>query len=501
MAVQSRLAAAFAALVLLAGCGGGGGATPPAGSSAGGASLGGRTPTKISFVIPSASHTSSRRRNTLPSSTQSVVLTFTGPYGSALTSAVAPVVINTSSCTTVSTGLQCTTTADLPLGAVVGSVAAYAGASGAGALLALGTLTLNVAAGTTAAVTLTTASNYQLLAGNSLSATLSIDHVANTFTVNTTTGTGAAEIFSGTIAPLPNGDIEATVTNNGGSSAEPVGDIILVRELPDGAIMLEDSQTVSPPSPWDGSTTTGGAGFGVANAACASTAGTFPIDLVSISGQSFTPAGTNASQALIVGSAQLTSTTLVGGGTAYDINGNSLGSTTSGTVTCSGNVYAPPGGSQNQPTLAFNNLGVIVGANGNSGGGSSSDVIGVVGFANPASVSLATLASLSYDGFLVTGNGSGTNAEPLNATPAGGGLQLCPYTDILNNVVATGSTCVTLTLTSQPYPGVVYGTVSSGDVVVLTVAQVNGKYALLGIADVGSSTSAGTAGNFILFQH
>lgn len=499
MAVLPRLVVALSAIVLLAGCGGG--SAPPTGNTAQGASSS-RAPEQISFIIPTAaSSSSSRRRNTLPSTTQSVVLTFSGPYGAALVPAVAPVTINTSTCTTVSTGLQCTATANLPNGSVVGSVAAYAAAGGTGALLALGTLTLNVTAGATASVTLSTASNYQVLNGEQFTATLSVDHVADTFTVNTTTNTGAPETLTGTIAPLANGDIKATVTNNGGSSGDPIGDVILLRELPNGAVIIEDSATVAPASPWDGSSSTGGAALGVAAPACATASAAFPISLVSISGNSFTAAGSNASQALIVGTATLTSTTLVGGGTSYDINGNSQGATTSGTVTCSGNVYLPPAGSTTQPTIAFNNLGVIVGANGN-GGGSNPSVIGVMGFANPVNVSIPAITGVSYDGFVVSSNASGNpTVQPLTATPISNGLQLCPYTDILSNVPATGSNCLTMTFASQPYPGVLYGTISNGSVAVATVAQVSGKYAILGIADVGTGTTANGAGNLVLFQH
>ena len=499
MTIGPRLIAVFTAIVLLAGCGGGG--APPAGSAAQGTSSGGHTPETISFIIPTAASSgSSRHRSTLPSSTQSVVLTFSGPYGAALVPAVAPVTINTSSCSTVSTGLQCTTTANLPNGPVVGAVAAFAGANGTGALLALGTLTLTVAAGATASVTLTTASNYELLgggSGNGFSATLSVDHVADTFTVNTATSGNSPVTLSGTIAPLANGDIKATVTNNGGSAGDPVGDVILFRELPNGAVMLEDSDNASPTSPWDGSSTTGGAAVGVANPSCATAASTVPIDLVSISGNSFTSAGSTASQALIVGTAALTSTTLVGSGTAYDINGNSQGATSSGTVTCSGNLYLPPAGSMNQPTLGFNNLGVIVGAN----GGSGNEVVGVMGFANPATVNIPSLTAASYDGFIVSGNGSSNaTVQPFTATPTSTGLQFCPYTDILNSVPAT-TMCVTVTVVSQPYPGVLYTSVSNGSVGVLSVAQIGGKYAIFGIAAVGSSTTPGVAGNFVLFQH
>jgi hypothetical protein len=35
----------------------------------------------------------------------------------------------------------------------------------------------------------------------------------------------------------------------------------------------------------------------------------------------------------------------------------------------------------------------------------------------------------------------------------------------------------------------------------MTVAQVSGKYAILGISDLGTSTTPGVAGNFVLFQH
>lgn len=502
MAIVTRLVAAFSAIVLLAGCGGG--SAPPTAGSAAGSSSGGRLPTQLSFIIPTAaSSTASRRRNTLPSTTQSVVLTFTGSYGTALVPAVAAVTINTSTCTTVSTGLQCTTTANLPFGPVVGSVAAFAGANGAGALLALGTLTLNVATGATAAVTLTTASNYQVLSQNQLSATLSIDHAADTFTVNTTTGTGAAETLSGTIVPLANGDLQATVTNNGGSSGDPVGDVILLRELPNGVAIIEDSGTVAPASPWSGLSSTGGAALGVATPACATASGTFPIDLVSIAGSSFTAAGSSASQALIVGGATLTPTTLVGSGTAYDINGNSQGTTASGTVTCSGgNVYVPPVGSTTQPTLAFNNLGVIIGANGNGSNNSNPQVIGEMGFANPVSANIAALSAASYDGFVTSGNGgSNPTVQPATASMSATGLQLCSYTDVLNNVAATGTNCVTITFVSQPYPGVLYGSVSNGSVVVVTVAPVSGKYAIFGVVDASTSTTPGAAGNLVLFQH
>ena len=199
--------------------------------------------------------------------------------------------------------------------------------------------------------------------------------------MNTTTATGGPVTLSGTIAPLANGDIKGTITNNGGSAADPIGDILLFRELPNGAVMLEDSHNTSPPSPWDGSSSTGGAGLGVANPSCATASGAFPIDLISFSGNCFTAAGSTPSQASIVGTATLTSTTLVGSGTAYDINGNSQGTTTSGTITCSGNIYVPPGFERIKPTLGFNNLGVIVGANGNGSNDSNPIVVGVMGFA------------------------------------------------------------------------------------------------------------------------
>ena len=504
MPVVPRLMVALSAIVLLAGCGGG--SAPPTSGAAQGPTSSGRTPERISFIIPTAaSDGASRHRNTIPASTQSVVLTFSGPYGAPLVPAVAAETINTTTCTTVSTGLQCTTTANLPNGSVVGSVAAFAGANGTGALLALGTFSLDVTTGAAASVTLTTASNYELLGsggGNGFSATLSIDHVADTFTVNTTTSGSSPETLSGTIAPLANGDIKATITNNGGGS-DPIGDVLLLRELPNGVVILEDSANALPPSPWDGSTASGGVGIGVANPDCATASGVFPIDLVSISGSSFTAAGSDASQALIVGTATLTATTLVGTGTAYDINGNSQGSTTSGTVTCSGNIYVPPAGSTNQPTLAFNNLGVIIGSNGNGGGGGSGQsVVGVMGFANPASVNVATITSASYDGFVVNASsGSTTTVQPFTAAPISMGLQFCPYTDILNNVPATGTNCVTVSIASQPYPGVLYATTSSGSVAVLSVAQISGKYAIFGVVDGSSSTTPGVAGNFVLFQH
>ena len=500
MAVLPRLIALLSAVTLLAGCGGG--SAPPTLGGAQAASNGGHAAEQISFIIPvAAAAGSSRRRNTLPSSTQSVVLAFSGPYGAALVPAVAPVTINTNTCTTISTGLQCTTTANLPVGSVVGSVAAYAGASGTGALLALGTFTLTVAPGATAAVTLTTSSNYEMFSGNSLSATLAVDHVADTFTVNTTNVTGGPVTLSGTIVPLANGDIKGTITNNGGSAADPIGDIVLFRELPNGAVMLEDSGNASPPSPWDGSTSTGGAGLGVANPSCATASGGFPIDLISLSGNGFTAAGSSPSQASIVGTATLTSTTLVGSGIAYDINGNSQGATTSGTISCSGNIYVPS--SNNEPTLGFNNLGVIVGANGNGSNNLNPSVVGVAGFVNPASVSIPALISVSYDGFVVSGNGGTSNStvQPFTATPISTGLQFCPYTDILNNVPATGTNCLTITVVSQPYPGLLYASLSNGKVAVLSVAQISGKYAIFGLADVGTNTTSGVAGNFVLFQH
>jgi hypothetical protein len=91
--------------------------------------------------------------------------------------------------------------------------------------------------------------------------------------------------------------------------------------------------------------------------------------------------------------------------------------------------------------------------------------------------------------------------QPITATPTATGLQLCPYTDVLNNVPATGTACVTMTFVSQPYPGVLYATISNGTVAVLTVGTVSGKFAIMGIDDTGSSTTPGAAGNLVLFQH
>ena len=113
------------------------------------------------------------------------------------------------------------------------------------------------------------------------------------------------------------------------------------------------------------------------------------------------------------------------------------------------------------------------------------------------------MISVSYDGFVVSGNGGTSNStvQPFTATPLSTGLQFCPYTDILNNVPATGSNCLTITFVSQPYPGLLYASLSNGKVAVLSVAQISGKYAIFGLADAGTNTTPGVAGNFVLFQH
>ena len=493
---------------LLAGCGGGASGSgsgrivsvPPVLPQGGS-----KAPAKISLTIPASAAPSAKRRSTIPSTTQSVVLNFSGPNGAALSPTVAPVIINVTACSPFSGGYQCSTTVTLPFGTVIVSIAAYAGTNGTGALLALGTLTLTVSTtgSTTADAVLTTASNYGAFGGNTTLSNINIDHVADTFTVNESVN-GSAGTINGTITPLSNGDVMATVTSGmGAASGIAVGDIVLIRELANGAIVIEDSGIVSPPSPWTGATGGSDAGiaFGIANAACASGSVQFNFDAVSVSGPGFVSSGASATPAYFVGSGTGSATTLTGAASGYDINGNDLGSQNSGTLTCSNDAYYPPvADAATEPALAFNSLGVFLGLSGN-GTDSTPGEIGIMGFANPQTVNTAQVLAQSYDGFITVG-GSMSSAEPFTATPLGGGLQVCPYTDIVNNVPATGLNCFAFTLTGQPSPGILTGTSpANGATVIVSVGQINGKYVLLGLANSATSTTPGFAGNFVLFQH
>jgi hypothetical protein len=504
-----RSVTAVAVLALLAGCGGAGssgsGAVPKAASSSQTAKA------AISLTIPLSGTSATRRgtaaprgRETIPAATQSIVLTFSGLYGAALTPAVPPVTIDASTCSTVSSGLQCSTSVTLPYGSVVASIAAYAGANGTGTLLAAGTGTITVASGVSASFTLSTTSTYTIISNDNIG-TLAIDHAGQTFTVSNATSANTS--FSGTFTQLGNGDLEATIANNADDSNVTVGDTILLRESANGAVMVEDSGTTSPTSPWTGDSTTGGGGFGIANAACATAQATIPFALASISGNSFVASGSSASQALITGSVDASPTTITGTANAYDINDNSLGAMSPGTLACQSNgVYEPSGSTTGGPlAIAFNLFGVVAALDGNNGGAQS--VEANIGFANLTSASLSALEAGSFDGFLVNGNDSTQSIQPISATGSASGLSLCPYTDVLNDVPSSGANCVTATFTSQPLPGVILGTASGaeitggGSVFVAVVGELNGKALIVGIGDNGTNTSPGQAGNFVLFQH
>jgi len=471
---------------MLVSCGGGGGAgglVPP------GSPRAQTGKAAISFFVPATASSGAKRRNVVPASTQSIVVAATTPSGSALTPAVAPLVTNVadSNCSSVSGGLSCTVNIDVPQTTVLFSVASYGGQNGTGALLSAGQTTTTISGASNAvSITLSGTSTYVFNNLEGQLGNVAFDHVNDVFTVSLVGVTGSA---SGTLTPLANGDVELTITS---SSAQnfTVGSVAYFRELANAAVIFGSPGTSAPMA--SGAGTGGDFGLGTVLQACPTGNTTSEFNYTSVGGPQFTT-GESPSQAFIEGTSTVSSAGFSASGTAYSITGASLGSTnTGGSATCSGGVFS---GSQTE--VAFDNLGVLVSANGGNSA-DNSDTSGGAGFFNPVTVSISDVANQTYDGFTggwSQGSSPTTSEAPFTATPGGSNsLQICAYTNFVSNVVAT-TDCFTVVLTSQPFPGEILGT-SQGSPFVASVAQINGKYIIFGL-----NAGASTEGNFELIEH
>lgn len=491
---SSRVRAAVVTCCLaLAACGGGGGgaAPPAAATSGGGAALG---KASFSFFIPSASRatTQGKRPNYLPATTQSLVLVVINPDGSPFG---LPVVtnVNATNCPAVTGGLQCNVTASVPQGPVVISAIAYASANGAGIPLSAGYAATTIASGTSViSITLSGAAAYIATSlGGGLSV-VAVDHQRNLITVSKVGGTTG---MTGTLAPLPNGFDKITVTASTGGT--PNGTVAYFREYPNGGgfFISKGLATNS-----DGSSTQGDWGVATALQPCGSVTGTLAYNLLTIAGPAFSVAA-STNEAYESGTATVTSTSLSATGTSYAFNGTNLGASTNANgQTCAGGIFS----STTNDTGAFDSQGAIVAANGNVTLATAADV-GHMGFFAPAQpYSLNALASVPYDGAIggsSVSNGATSQSEsPGVLMPAGGTtLNVCKYSDFENNIVDT-TTCSPLTLTGQPFPGIVTGTmtISSGNgTFVAAVGHVDGKYMIEGI---GVDSVSGQATNLVLLQ-
>jgi hypothetical protein len=490
-AVRTKLAALGAAFAL-ASCGGGGGGALPSGPTAHGAAA------ALTFFIPAPSSPAAHQRRPayLPSTTQSIVVTVTNADGTPLSPPIAPIVTNVGptspACSSAGGGLQCTVNVNVPQGALLFFVAAYAGANGGGAVLSSGSTTSTIGTGpNSVAVTLSNVAQYvgSNVTGQSAQI-VSIDHEANTFSTSNVDGSGAS---SGTFTTLPNGDLKATITAS--TNGTPIGAIAYVKENAGGAASYIATNSASPNA--DGSATGGDFGNLVALSPCL-TSGSFPINIVTVAGPSWSSAPAS-NQAYAYGTVTITSGELVASGNSFTISGTALSSSPSSPVSCQNGVW---GGGANSSAM-FDPQGAVVVADGTSNG-SSPNQTGNLGFRAPsAPLSLSDIAAQSYEAFSggsTTVSGSTVVYEtPFSASPSGSGsLTACPYTNFEADTVSTAN-CSTVTLTSQPFPGLILGTAtdSSGSSQFAAAAgQVNGKYVLY----VFSVSTGGQPLNLTLMQ-
>lgn len=493
----------FIGVLGLSACGGGGGAgsgaanVPPV---AGGTSRPGSAALAI-FVPAASSGSSIRRRRDLPAGTQSVEIYIASTSGSG--TAIAPVIANVSStapgCSSVSGGISCTVNVSIADGTYVFGVIGFTGANASGNPIAWGETEATVSPSGSNTVAITTASvvAYFVMNLDGNISLVSIDHSANTIVVaNENQNTS----ISGTISYLPNGDEKVVVTSST-DSGTPVGSIVYLRELVGTAISFFATNSSSPPA---NGLVSSGADWGVGSAvtACPTANASYDASLVTVEGPQY-QVGSNlttgsafqngtATIAITGGSANLTFN-----GTSYTVNGTMNSSQTGNAGPCSGDIFAATSSSGQ---LSFDPQGVIVGAS-NGAGSSSSEQSGEIGFTvqSGSTLDLTAITSATYDGFLgnfqVTGSSTTKSAEAINVAPGGSNTLLgCSYSNFEAGTINT-SDCATISFGTQPFPGIILGTVTSaGQPVpaVFSVGQVGGKYIVFGV--VGS-------GNIALFQH
>jgi hypothetical protein len=504
MAVCVRLfCGLFIGVLSLSACGGGGGssAAPPTVAS----SHSQQGAAALAVFVPSPSSGSTRRRAQLPSSTQSVEIVAANETTDV---AITPVIVNisatTAGCSSVSGGIECTINVTVPYGTLEFGVIGFTGQNATGNPIAWGYTVATISAGGSNAVSITTSSvvPYFTMDLDGNISTAVIDHSANTLTVENLSNDTA---ISGTVSYLPNGDEKVSITSSS-DSGTPVGSIVYLRELVGTAVSFFSTNTASPPANADLSS---GIDFGVGTelGACPTAAASYNVGIAAIEGPQYSQTPTwETAAAYQTGTATVS---ISSGNASLDFSGQSYPIVTGGSPTsesgvagpCSGGIFAATTGATSSGQIAFDPQGVVVGAT--SGASATTGVTnGFAGFTvqSGSTINLATLTSYTYDGFEAGYNlvdGSFVKfGQPQNAAPAGSNaFNLCPYTAFEAGTVDTGSNCFTLTLTSQPSPGIVLGNLTPGGIpVVLAVSQVSGKYVMFGVISVGGT-------NIALFQH
>ena len=495
--MRVRLAGLFASLLALSACGGGGAEGTPVPSHPSGA-VG---PAAFTFTIPSSAAAAraalkNRKPNTVPISTQSIVVTAMNPNGTPL-NPPAQTIIDASACTPITGGLQCAGTIDVPLDTpLLFSIVAYTAANGGGSPLASGDLTTTgIVAGSQLTVSLGTAASYAAMGLGGGIGIVTIDHASNILTTaNVSNGQGVTADLTAT---LPNGFEKFTVAS--ATDGSTIGSIAYAKESPIGALIFAGAGT-SPGA--DGSATTTDADMGAGAGTllqCTLPSETIPVNVASILGAGYTLA---SGVAYTSGSATIsggTTPTIAFTGSNYLLSGataSSAGGTQSGCV----NGVVGTGATGD---VALGLEGVIIVTNGGNSNPSTDDHVGSIGFIAPSSpYSLAALSAVTYDA--ISGGQSLVNGmlfkheQPLVLTPSGANTLLgCGYTTFESNVVGT-TNCSTVTFTSQPLPGLITGTAVTGGQTanfIGSVGIVNGKYMI-------SVVSVGTSGvNLVLMQH
>ena len=482
------------------GSGGGGASSLPAGSTKSGPGT-----AALSVFVPAGASGSARRRN-LPSSTQSVEIAAENANGTVSNPPILPTIANVSAtapgCSSVSGGVSCTIDVSIPYGSYIFAVVAFTGQNATGTPIAWGETTATIGPTGSNAVTITTSSVIAYftmdLDGNiSLAA---VDHNANTIAVaNTTSGTS----IGGSITNLSNGDEKIVVTSSS-DTYTPLGSVVYARELPGDVLVFFSTGTSTPPS---GGYVASGADWGVGTAltACPTAAISPEVSVASVEGSQFqvspnftqAPAFENGTAAISVTSG---TATLAFSGAAYTLGGSLIGSQNGTTGACSGGIFAASSGSNGSGEIGYNAQGVVIGTNMNPNG-STSITNGFMGFTvqSGSTVNLAALTSGTYDGFLGYYNViSPTNivkgGSAIAATPGGSNtLNWCAYTNFEAGTVGTGSSCQTVTFTTQPQPGIVLGSIGS-NAAVFDVSLIDGKYLIFGVESVSGV-------NFVLIEH
>jgi hypothetical protein len=468
-----------AVLVALNACGGGSSSAVPASPSKTGSGV-----AALSVFVPSAS-SSVRRRDTLPSTTESVVIAISTATGAG--TVIAPTIANVGpsapGCTPESGGISCTVDVTVPFGTFMFAVVGFTGQNGSGNAIAWGETVATVAAGTSNAinVAMSSVTEYVTMNLDGDFSVATIDHVADVLNVtNLATNTS----ITASVATLPNGDYKLVVTASTDSGTS-VGTVVYARELPGEALEYYSTGTSAPPV--TGVTSSAGDwGVGAPFSACPAQAESVPLSLVMVEGPQYAT-NLNGYPAFQTGTATISvsagSASLAFSGSNYQIGGTEVGTGSGSTGACNAGVFAA---SSSTGEVAFSPGGVVA-AGSTSSNQFSSPNNGAIGFPS-ATANIAAVTSGTYDGFIGGYNLQGSTAPkegaPVNAAPAGANALLsCNYANFEAGTVAT-TNCATITFGTQPIPGIVLATVTAPGAsipAVFAVSQLNGKYVLFGV--------------------